>query len=181
MDKSWDNQPTVTFQTRMKPAALRIYQRCFPGCTVEDLREQGVKVHILDKEFGIDSLIHFPSGQWLSIQEKYRTNKYLRYGEFTQEYLNGVGTVHESPGEWFKLGAQIYFYGWANADETDFAAWLMMHIARYKVVVERAGGLGAVGTLHQNQQYGRASFYAIPIGKLRDCIMFSYGLPPLSA
>ena len=111
---------TVQFQEKMKPAALRIYQQVFPGSEVEDLREEGVRVHILDREFGIDSLISLPSEQWITLQEKYRRYAALKYLDFTQEYMNAVGTPHESPGEWFKLGAQLYFYGWANEKETDF-------------------------------------------------------------
>lgn len=155
----------------MRPYALSIYQRIFPGCYLEDLREQGVRVHVLDREFGIDSLIHLPSAQWISIQEKYRTFDNLKYGDFTQEYKNAVGTPYESEGEWFKLGAQLYFYGWANRQEDGFAKWLLLDIARYKCLVERLGGLDKVGTIRQNCRYGRASFYAIPIEKLKPAIL----------
>src|SRR3972149_6514992 len=93
---------TVKFQQKMKPAALRIYAKLFPGCVVQDLRENGVRVHILDKEFGIDSLIVLEDGQWLSIQEKYRNNDAIRYLDFTQEYKNAVGTPQESNGEWYR-------------------------------------------------------------------------------
>jgi len=78
MRKSFENLPTVKFQERMKPAALRIYRRLFPGCEVEDLRKEGVKVHVLDKEFGIDALIRFQAGQWVSIQEKLAFRRFLR-------------------------------------------------------------------------------------------------------
>ncbi|MBL7133987.1 MAG: hypothetical protein ISS78_07815 [Phycisphaerae bacterium] len=166
--------PTVQFQERMKPAALRIYRRLFPGCEVEDLRKEGVKVHVLDKEFGIDSLLTTKQGQWFSIQEKYRAHKWLQYLDFTQEYMNAEGTEHESPGEWFKLGAQLYFYGWANEAETDFEKWAVLDVAAYKLLVERAGGLAAIGTKRQNRIHGRASFFAIPIQKLRPAFVYTY-------
>ncbi|MDO8671265.1 MAG: hypothetical protein Q7O66_07510 [Dehalococcoidia bacterium] len=170
----FDNLSTVLFQQKMKPAALRIYEQIFPGCRLEDLREQGVKVHILDQEFAIDSLIHLASGQWISIQEKYRRNTAIKYADFTQEYMNAVGTPYESPGEWFKLGAQLYFYGWANKEETSFVAWALIDIARYKVFVEESGGLAQIGRLIQNQAHGRASFYAIPIKALESCFITDY-------
>ena len=175
MTSSFDNLTTVQFQQRMKPAALHIYHRIWPGCTVEDLREQGLKVHVLDKEFGIDALIHFASGQWMSIQEKYRTHDAMKYGDFTQEYMNGEGTQHESPGEWFTLGAQLYFYGWTNEVETDFEKWVILDVARYKLLVERGGGLARMGTKRQNQQHGRASFYAIPLERLQPAFLYAHG------
>jgi len=165
---------TVKFQQRMKPAALRIYQRVFPGCVIEDLREKGVKVHVLDQEFGIDALIRFTGGQWISIQEKYRTHAALRWLDFTQEYMNGEGTKFEAQGEWFKLGAQLYFYGWANADESDFEKWAILDVAKYKLIVENAGGLHCIGTKQQNQRHGRASFFAIPIRRLASAFIADY-------
>lgn len=170
----FNNLSTVKFQQKMKPAAIRIYQRIFPGCYLEDLREEGVKVHILDKEFAIDSLLHFPSGQWISIQEKYRSNKYLERLDFTQEYMNAFGTEHENPGEWFKLGAQLYFYGWANKRNDDFEKWVILDIAKYKLLIELSGGLSKIGTFFKNDKYGKASFYAIPINLLSPAFLYDY-------
>lgn len=170
----FDNLSTVKFQQRMKPAAIQIYSKIFPGCKIEDLREQGVNVHILDREFGIDALLHFRSGQWISIQEKYRANKYLQYNDFTQEYMNAMGTENQSPGEWFKLGAQLYFYGWANKEETSFEKWALLDIAKYKMLVEDNGGILNMGKMRQNRQYGKASFIAIPIKKLIPCFVTDY-------
>ena len=178
---------TEKFRKHMRPYAEEIYKRIWPGCQVKDLREHGVAVHILDKNFGIDTLTEFPSGQWISIQEKYRNYRVLLrgdlkvnppYPDFTQEYINAEGTKYESPGEWFNLGAQIYFYGWANEIETDFAAWLLMDIAKYKLLIEDIGGLATVGRYYKNRTYGRASFYAIPIYKLEPAIIYCQGLKP---
>lgn len=170
----FDQLSTVRFQQKMKPAALRIYRKVFPGCDLEDLREDGVRVHVLDREFGIDSLIAMPSQQWISLQEKYRTHDALKYGDFTQEYMNGAGTKHESPGEWFKLGAQLYFYGWANRNETDFEYWFLMDIAKYKILVEDSGGLDKIGVLRHNRKHGSANFYAIPAKRLESCFVADY-------
>lgn len=163
MADSFENLDTVRFQQKMKPAAMRIYRRLFPRCEMQDLREKGVKVHVLDREFGIDALLVMRSGQWISIQEKYRRPYALKYMDFTQEYMNAAGTPHESPGEWFKLGAQLYFYGWANVEETAFEKWLILDVARYKSLVECLGGLPAIGALQKNYQHGRATFYGVPL------------------
>ena len=167
---------TEKFRMKMKPAALKIYSKIFPGCELKDLREQGVKIHILDKEFGIDSLINLKSGQWITIQEKYRRYKfYEKFGaDFTQEYFNAVGTKYENPGEWFSLGAQIYFYGWANPEEIDFFKWALINIAKYKLIVEKVGGLEKFGILKKNWKHGSASFYAFPIKKIKDAFITTY-------
>ena len=167
----------IKFQKLLRPAALKIYSKVFPGCRVEDLRAEGGKVHILDKEFGIDSLIHLPNRQWITLQEKYRRHVALKWLDFTQEYKfiqeykNAVGTKYESDGEWFKLGAQLYFYGWANQTETDFKKWFLMDITKYKILVEEAGGLDKIGLLQQNIKHGCASFYGINIDKLRPAFI----------
>ena len=166
--------PTERFRLQMRPHALAIYKRIFPGSRIEDLREQGVRVHVLDVEFGIDALWRFPDGQWITIQEKYRRNEHLRkYGDFTQEWKNAYGTQYESDGEWFKLAAQLYFYGWANETATGFAKWILLDVLRYKVIVQHAGGLNRIGKFQQNRQHGSAAFYAIPLVTLENAIILS--------
>lgn len=174
MGRNFNSLSTVKFQQTMKPAALRIYEKVFRGCRVEDLREHGVNVHVLDKEFGVDALLHLASGQWISIQEKYRNHDALKFMDFTQEYKNAAGTAYESDGEWFKLGAQLYFYGWANRQNTDFEKWFIMDIAKYKHFIENAGGIEKVGKLKNNSKHGKASFYAIPVHALTSCFLADY-------
>lgn len=177
MEKPFENLTTEQFRIKMRPHAIAIYQRLWPGCKVEDLREKGVKVHILDQYFGIDTLATFKSGQWISIQEKYRDHSFLveqkfqvKPGtpDFTQEHMNGYGTPYQSNGEWFKLGAQLYFYGWSNEQKTAFEKWVLLDVAKYKLLVEAAGGLEKVGRWKRNRKHGAASFYAIPVTSLKD-------------
>ena len=170
----FSNLSTEKFRMRMRPAALRIYQRIWPGVVINDLRGEGVNVHILDKEFGIDTLATLPSKQWISIQEKYRQNWALKYLDFTQEFMNAEGCEHESPGEWFRLGSQLYFLGWANVDESDFEKWALLDVVKYKLIVEQSGGLHKIGVKQHNNKHGRASFYAIPIRKLESAFVYDY-------
>lgn len=167
---------TSRFQKRMRPAALRIYQRVWPGSKFEDLREEGKDVHVLDKEFGIDALIRLKSGQFFTIQEKYRSNYALDYMDFTQHYRKAVGTEHEASGEWFNLAAQLYFYGWANEDGTDFEKWLIMDVTKYKLLVWKAGGLAMIGRPFVNERYGKSSFYGIQLWKLKPAFIFDYSI-----
>lgn len=176
----FDNLSTEQFRLKMQPAAESIYKELWPGCTVESLRDENKNVHVLDKHFGIDKIITLPSGQWITIQEKYRQNEFLintrfrvdeRCPDFTQEYMNGQGTIYESHGEWFHLGAQLYFYGWANKAETDFENWVLLDVAKYKLLVEQSGGLHRIGQMRQNRKHGSASFVCIPVLKLKKAFV----------
>ena len=169
---------TVDLYERMRPYADQVLQGLWPGCWVERLK--GVvngQPHVLDREFGIDALVHLRSGQWISMQEKYREYRCLvdpglqirpPEPDFTQEYMNAVGTDRESPGEWFHLAAQVYFFGWANEDETAFAKWVLLNVPRYKLIVESAGGIERFGKLRHNKKHGKASFYCFPISKVKS-------------
>jgi len=176
--RDFDSLSTEQFRKHMRPYAIAIYRQLWPGCDVADLRADGCKVHILDKEFGIDALVNMRSGQWISLQEKYRENMFLAFGDFTQEYKNADGTPYEAPGEWFKLAAQLYFYGWANADATGFAKWLLMDIPRYKLLIEKRGGIEHMGKKHYNWTHGRASFYAIPLEDLKSATVMDSEMFP---
>lgn len=168
---NFNNLETVKFQQKMRVAAANIYTEIFPGCCIEDLRD-GDNVHVLDKSFGIDSLIRLSDGQFITLQEKYRNNYYLRFGDFTQEYKNAYGTDNESDGEWFNLTAQLYFYGWANKGNTVFEKWLIMDILRYKILMSRCGGIEKVGKPKDNDYHGRARFYTIDLNVLEPAILY---------
>ncbi len=164
------------FERNMRPAAQRVYEGIFSGCTVEFAQEDG-RLRQLDESFGIDAVLRLKSGQIITAQQKFRRHENLsRFGDFTQEFRNAAGGPHEAEGEWFYLAAQLYFYGWANEDETDFAAWVLLDVVRYKLLIERRGGLEKVGRLRHNQAHGRASFYAIPLKTLEPAILRRSGI-----
>jgi len=168
--------------------ALEIYSKLFPGCRVEWFEKKDGSAHILDQAFAVDAKIILPSGGFLTLQEKYRNNDYLvcqrlqvqpPYPDFTQEYMNGAGTRHESLGEWFKLAAQLYFYGWENSDQSGFEKWVLLDVAKYKMIVEAAGGLPAIGKWFPNRKHGSATFYAIPIIRLQSAFLADYKKPDI--
>ena len=168
-------QEDLEFEQKMRPAVGRVYERLFPGCIVEFAVEDD-RLRQLDQSFGIDAVLRLPSGQILTCQQKSRRHEFLRFGDFTQEFRNAVGGENEGAGEWYYLASQLYFYGWANQGETDFAAWIVLDVVRYKLLVERAGGLGNMGKLIQNEAHGRANFYAIPLSKLGRAILYRNGI-----
>ena len=122
---------TTSSRAGLRPCAERIYREHLGATLVRQPKvEAGEVVSWLDKNFAVDQLVFLKDGEsWLSVQEKYRRGNVWgstrcrvdsRYPDFTQEYKNGAGTTLESSGEWFKLGAHLYFYAWANEAETGF-------------------------------------------------------------
>lgn len=167
---------TVSFQQKMDPYVKDIYGKLWPDCKIIDLRSNGHKAHILDQYFGIDTIIECKDGCRFTIQEKSREHEFLQYRDFTQEYLNGYGTSKESQGEWFNLTSQLYFYGWANKDETKFEKWFIMDVFLYKMIVQDAGGIGVIsgGRTFQNKTHGNALFYGIKLQKLFSAFVADY-------
>jgi hypothetical protein len=162
-------QATMEINARLRDDADRIYGLVFPGCVID----RNVPL-VLDKEFGVDLILRLVTGAILTVQEKFRENKWLHCMEFTQEIENATGTQYQSDGEWYKFVANVYLYGWESENIGSFAKWAMLDVLHYKLIVEAAGGLHRLGTLQHNDKYGKASFYAIPIMKLANCFIADY-------
>ena len=166
----------IAFERRMRGPVERVYQTFFPGCVVKYTREHD-ELRPFDDHFAVDTILVLRSGGIVTAQQKCRRFGYfLQYRDFTQEYMNAVGSPYESQGEWFHLGSQIYFYGWANNAQDGLAAWVLLDVVKYKMLVENAGGLAKIGTHQKNRVHGSASFYAIPLETLRPSFIGSYGV-----
>ena len=164
------------FERRMRSPVEEVYLTYFPDCKVRYKREHD-ELRPFDEHFAIDTILELHRGGIVTAQQKCRRHRYLsQHGDFTQEFMNAAGGIYETPGEWFHLAAQLYFYGWANQAEDGLAAWVVLDVVRYKMLVEQAGGLDKVGTLRKNRVHGRASFYVIPMEILRPAFIGSYGI-----
>lgn len=172
---------------QMAPYTAEIYQQVFPGVqilTAKDAFADAIAARglagqadriaeMLDRDFAIDKVLRLPNGATFSVQEKIRRHYAMQYMDFTQEYRNGVGTEHEDAGEWFKLNAQLYFYGWSNETNDAIPKWAIIDIVKYKMLVQEAGSLVAIGQHRQNRAHGSADFYAIPIASLEPAFIAS--------
>lgn len=163
---SFDDLSTEQFRKKLSPHLDVIYFDIFGEHQEIDLRGS-----FSDKFLGADRVVCLPSGRRLVVQEKIRNHDALRWGDFTQEYKNGVGTPKETLGEWFRLCAHLYFYGWANEKQDGFQKWFVMDVRKYTRIVEAAGGLEQIGAYRLNYKHGRASFYAIPLFKIKGAII----------
>ena len=164
------------FERRMRGPVESVYQKYFPDCRVRYTREHD-ELRPFDDHFAIDTILELRSGGIITAQQKCRRYGYfLQFRDFTQEYMNAVGTSHESRGEWFHLASQVYFYGWANQTEDGLVAWLLFDVVKYRMLVERAGGLDKVGIPSVNTSRGSASFYGVPLEVLKPAFIASHGI-----
>lgn len=188
---AFENSVTERFRRRMVPHIEAVYRELWgPGCRRRELRGRDGGPHPLDRDLGIDAIVYIPSADTcLTVQEKIRENTLLRdctrqvmpgIPDFTQNHTAGFGTSFERPGEWQRLGAQLFLYAWATAGEDGIEAWLLLDVARYKLKIAAAGGLGRVGVMRRNERYSKTAFYCIPVTLLSDCIIASSGLPCLA-
>ena len=174
-ERSMSFKSDEQFRIKMRPYFIKIYEKIWPNCKVQDLRKEGFKVHPLDKEWGIDSIIWLSNGTPLFLQEK--TRRYNAWGDFTQEYENHPT---QQDGEWFHLGAHIYSYGFANELENNIEKYFIMDIVKFKLKIERnkqkqkdirRTGFEHIGKLQTNYEHGQANFFGIPIIKLKSTII----------
>jgi len=180
-DKSFEAQRERAEKAR--PHTQKIYEQLFPGCQCHwftPLNQE--QPHEFDKNYGIDVEIILPDEQVIFVQEKIRdfdayVNPRIQVNppspDFTQEYMNGVGTPYEAPGEWYHLKADYYLYGWWNENETDIIDWKFFDVYRYKRLIQNAGDLKKIGgQYHLNTEYGnKSSFYAISFDDLDPVVV----------
>ncbi len=166
----------INFERRMRGPIKQVYQKYFPECEVKYTREHDELRHF-DDHFAVDTILELRNGGIVTAQQKCRRYRYfLQFRDFTQEYMNAVGTTYQSRGEWFHLASQIYFYGWSNQAEDGLVAWLLLDVVKYRMLVEQAGGLDKLGKLWENRAHGRASFYSVSLDAIKPAIIGSHGL-----
>lgn len=168
-------EKTLDFNSRMRKPAHKIIRESFGRKYMSITRVESLNDLALDQRAGIDSRILFmPTDVSFSVQEKYRTHDMIRYMDFTQELYNAYRTEYQADGEFKHLHATYYFYGWSNANETDFDEWFIMDIQEYKMLVLKAGGLSKIpgANQHVNATYGKALFYTIPLQFLTPAVRF---------
>ena len=173
------------FEESMHPHINSIYRRLFSNLTEikrsDRTKECDQKILFMDKELAIDTFLHFKDGTILTMQEKTRTERILKmFGpDFTFEYYNNPDTKEQ--GEWFKLAAQMYFYGYARADNAGYIRYWLMNIPKLRIFLKNEIGLSELEKkyLRRNRPPARANFFAIPFAILRsDCIMYDSDSSP---
>ena len=168
------------FEESMTPHIDEIYHKRFSKLDTikrsDRTAEADSKILFMDKELAIDTFLYFTDGTVLTLQEKTRRNFYLgKYGDiFTFEYYNDPHTKDE--GEWFKLAAQLYFYGFANEEQTGYTKYWLIDVPVLRSTLKNDVGIETLEKkyLRQNKPPAKANFFAIPFEIINPkCILRS--------
>jgi hypothetical protein len=169
------------FEESMTPYIDRIYKGVFRNIqrihrSNRETEKDG-KIIFMDKELAIDTFLYFQDGTVLTIQEKTRKKRILdKFGaDFTFEYYNDP--VKLDQGEWFKLAAQLYFYGYANENMNGYSKFWIIDIPKLRIHLKNNIGIELLERkyLKQNFPPAKANFFAVPFELIsNDCILCKY-------
>jgi hypothetical protein len=163
------------FEKGLQPAIEQIYRNHFSELdSVERFDRTEKEIHPLDQYFAIDSILHFKNGSILTCQEKSRKNYALLYNDFTFEYYNDP-TIGDK-GEWFHLSSQIYFYGFANKQNTDYDKYYLIDMTKFRIWLSQFNPISKRFKIRKNPHPAKANFIPIPFKDIPvDCILYSKG------
>lgn len=165
--------PRERFRRRMLPIVDKLYYQIIPALlSINRFDKSDDERHLLDREFAIDAELTLDNvssrlgGMLFTLQEKFRTSRKSAYDDVTVEYYNDPTSLIE--GDWFNLAAQLYFCGYASADELRFDKWIMLDWAR--VVLETYKG--NIDWQTKQNRYTRANFNYTPMCSIpNSCII----------
>lgn len=161
------------FEEKMTSHIDQIYKNIFGSNLVNIERIDRNKYYkddraaVMDSDLSIDTHLTFSNGMVLTVQEKTLRFINSRYNQFTFEYYNNPKT--KDPGEWFKMAAQLYFFGYANQDETGYLRYWVVDVLRLRLLLNDNFTLEQLENrfLRQNT-ISKANFFAIPFNILEN-------------
>ena len=163
MAKAWIETCSLGFNSTLQMLAGSFYRSIYPKCKVIRLTK-GDKPHILDKEFHIDVILEQANGMKITLQEKFRKAKDLKYHDFTLEYESNRWT--HVKGEWFLLCSDLYAYGWATPNKDAFLRFYIFKVFPFKqALIKRQI---KPKHLQKNERYGDANFYPFSFDDFPD-------------
>ena len=165
---SWKEK---VFEEKMQPYIDNIYYNCFNNIKKIERSNRETnnnnRTMFLDKELGLDTIITLSNGSILTLQEKTLQYSKKHFQQFTFEYYNDPKT--KEVGEWFKLAAQFYFFGYANKEKNGYFQYLILNIPLLSLFLN---GKNLENYLRFNLPPAKANFYAIPFKKLDKNIIY---------
>ena len=167
------------FEEKMTPYIDQVYKDIWGDKLISikrnDRANSSDKLMFMDINLAIDTHLTFANGSVLTFQEKSRRNNYINYDDFTFEYYNDPKTKEE--GEWFKLAAQIYFYGYASEQEDGYSKYYIINIPKLRTRLMNVYDIKEMEQrfLKPNRPPAKANFFAIPFNILKkfgDVVMY---------
>jgi len=126
---------------------------------LDSIDEQTDTIKILDRKLGVDTAIRFNNGQFITIQEKIRRYEYIEYQDFTLEYYSNI--LEKIKGEYFYLGAHLYFYGYSNQNQNGIYCYRLINILNLKLYLNKLNKKPI-----ENKKHSNANFIAIKFDEL---------------
>jgi len=169
------------FEEKMTKHIDQIYREVFGDKLSKIYRsnrenQDDKKLLFMDIELSIDTHLTFFNGSVLTFQEKTLRYTKQRFNQFTFEYYNDPRTKEE--GEWFKLAAQLYFFGYANKNESGYDKFWILNVAKLRTRLMSKYNMDDMHKfLRHNKPPARANFFAIPfeaLENLQDVVVYKF-------
>ena len=151
------------FEENMHQFINEIYENTFNNIKSiyrSDRNNENKTFDILDKDLGIDTIIIFENESKISFQEKSLRDKKKNFQQITLEYFNDPKT--NDTGEWFKIIAQFYFFGYVNKEKNGYSQFFIINNALLKIALNDLSQENLNQYLQQNYPPNKANFFAIP-------------------
>mgnify|MGYP003120283745 CR=1 FL=1 len=126
--------------------------------------DENEKKLFMDINFSIDTIIRFPNGSVLNLQEKSRQNTWLSKNEYTIQLFKDY--KNEGKGEWFKLMAQFYFYGFANKESNGYSKYYILNVGVLRLALNSIDITKY--PLMNNKEPLKSNFYCIPFKTIEE-------------
>ena len=155
------------FEEKMTPFIDEIYKEYFGDDITIDRstrQDENEKKLFMDINFSIDTIIRFPNGSVLNLQEKSRQNTWLLKNEYTIQLLKDYNTNQK--GEWFKLMAQFYFYGFANKELNGYSKCYILNVGVLRLALNSIDITKY--PLMENPPPLKSNFYCIPFKRIEE-------------
>ena len=156
-EKKWSED--IQHSENMNPLTDKIWNEIFALSKIERFTKDG-GTNILDDHFHIDVILYLENGMKITAQEHIRRSDYLKYDDFTLEYMSNDQGKY---GEWFNICAELYLYGWG--DDNGILKANVFKTVDFKRAVA-SGDLK--GNLMSNTTHSSASFYAFPFSQFKE-------------
>lgn len=154
---TWDED--LAFSIGMNKYVDETYRKIYPIESITRLTRND-DPDILDVQFHIDTILTLTNGTIITAQEKIRRLYYMKYQEFTLEYMNNKF----EPGEHYKLCTDIYFYAYGDLEMGLEQIYIFKTIDFKNALAHNR----IQGNLQQNVYHSQASFYAYPFNQFSD-------------
>ena len=154
-------QSDLDFSISMQGYADEIYKSVLPISSITRFTRNDKQVHILDKKFHIDCVLHLENGQIMTLQEKFLRSRYASFDCYTLEYFNNQNT--NELGEWHRLCTDLYFTGYGDTEQGFISAYLFK-VTDIKISILRDELKGKL----KKTTTSNANFYAYPFSQFKD-------------